>query len=276
MENEFVNLFELDGDINEIKRFINEHTTLTKFTNCHKVWDTHDFIQTHLTDDQKVRIANSTGGRIKSSSSNTLILYNTSPIDECIRYIIKYYINIVLKYSYYDVKKNIMYGWMYCKNGKVVDSDQILLEKSYPLIIKNTLEFEGDQSDIDLFFSRHLNNDEETPTSLLWDFSKSVELVENDPISSWGCLAPIKTETEGNKLILETIDSPCYMWYLSLIQKYNFKINYKYIEVIHRNFYGYYISNGSEILSKDFITLNYYGKSSLSKFNNLEDYLNWG
>ena len=34
MGNEFVNLFELDGDTNEIKRFIDGHTTLTKFTKC--------------------------------------------------------------------------------------------------------------------------------------------------------------------------------------------------------------------------------------------------
>ena len=57
---------------------------------------------------------------------------------------------------------------------------------------------------------------------------------------------------------------------MSIIEKFNFKINYKYIEKKHRSFYGYFITEGSSILSKDFITMDYNG---LNKFKNLEDYL---
>jgi len=66
MSNEFVNLFELEGDPTEIKLFIDGHTTLTKFTNCQKLWDTHSFIQSHLSEGQLEKVAESTSGRIKS------------------------------------------------------------------------------------------------------------------------------------------------------------------------------------------------------------------
>lgn len=269
MSNEFINLFELQGDSKEIKKFIDEHTRLTKFTNCEKIWDTHDFIEKNLTKNEKNTIFNSTGGRIKSSTTNTLVLYNTSPIDECIRHIIKFYINITLKYSYYDVNKEILYGWMYCKNGKVLDQDQIMLEKKYPLIINNTFEIIGNQQDINNFINIHLDLE-----SKKWDFGKSISLIENDPILTWGCKNPIKTEIQNNKIILETIDSPPYLWFKSIIKKYNFRINYKYLEVLHKNFYGYYISEDKKILSKDFINLNFYNeKYNLYKFKTLEEYL---
>jgi len=270
MSNEFVNLFELDGDPTEVKRFIDGHTTLTKFTNCQKVWDTHRFIQSHLSEGEREKVAESTGGRIKSKSANTLVLYNTSPIEECIRHIIKYYINITLKYSYYDEHKEIMYGWMYCKNGKIVDEDQIRLETPNPLIILNTIELNGNQNDIDIFLREHIRNESDWADKGPWDFSKYVSLIDNDCIKTWGTEKALSAIVESNTIILETINTPCYKWFLSIIEQFNFKINYKYVEKKHRSFYGYFISEGSCILTKDFITMNH---NSLNKFKNLEDYL---
>ena len=102
MSNQFINLIELRGNKIEIKNFLDNYTFFSNYNQCQTPWykSIVEKFNNLENDNNKIYV-------------NSLVFYNSCPIDDCIKDIIHYFKHIEIKYCFYDIVLNIQFGWLY-------------------------------------------------------------------------------------------------------------------------------------------------------------------
>jgi hypothetical protein len=270
MVNEYYNSIVLSGNKDQITHFIEHHSSTQ---NDLLIWDCSKSLEDKLKKDKISEydynhLENNFGGYLDRNNDYIFITSKRFDISKAIILLSKFYDKLTINMEYFDEYSEDNYGWLYIKNGEVINSDQINLHNHYYPEISNQLTLTGDKEEIKIFLKNKIEH-----KFINFDYQTKVD--KHQP--KFGNQLIIENYNKKTILFFNTFKKPCLKWLteiFNLYPKIEFCLRFKDINDV---FYGYLICNNDKIIDDKFIILekfNYDGTRNLFKYENFDEYFN--
>ena len=270
MVNEAYNSIVLSGDKEQKDHFINHHSY---DNNDLFIWDCSKFLYDKLLKNEITKydynnLDNNFGGFLDKNEDYILITSKISDISKSIILLSNFYDKLIINMEYFDEFSEDNYGWVYIRNGKIINSDQININNHYYPEISNQLTLIGNNEEIKKFIKNNIENK-------FINFEYETKLDKHQP--KFGNQLIIENYNKRSIIFFNTFKKPCLTWLYQIYNKYpNIEFCLKFKDLNHM-FYGYTICEHNQIIDEKFIILekfNYDGTRDLFKYDNFDEYFN--